>query len=76
MAATVEEVYFEVNSSFNFREKIIEQYFTILLRHMALLISAVNLDFAKSYETFSDMAVSQSENKRRLSNLSNSIAGL
>ena len=49
MAATVEEVYFEVNSSFYFREKIIEQYFTILLRHMALLISAVNLDFAKSF---------------------------
>ena len=58
MAATVEEVYFEVNSSFYFREKIIEQYFTILLRHMALLISAVNLDFAKSYETLSEMAVS------------------
>ena len=58
MAAIVEEVYFEVNSSFYFREKIIEQYFTILLRHMALLISAVNLDFAKSYETLSEMAVS------------------
>ena len=58
MAATVEEVYFEVNSLFYFREKIIEQYFTILLRHMALLISAVNLDFAKSYETLSEMAVS------------------
>ena len=58
MAATVEEVYFEVSSSFYFREKIIEQYFTILLRHMALLISAVNLDFAKSYETLSEMAVS------------------
>ena len=58
MAATVEEVYSEVNSSFYFREKIIEQYFTILLRHMALLISAVNLDFAKSYETLSEMAVS------------------
>ena len=48
MAATVEEVYFEVNSSFYFREKIIEQYFTILLRHMALLISAVNLEMAVS----------------------------
>ena len=58
MAATVEEVYFEVNSSFYFREKIIEQYFAIFLRHMALLISAVNLDFAKSYETLSEMAVS------------------
>ena len=57
MAATV-EVYFEVNSSFYFREKIIEQYFTILLRHMALLIRAVKLDFAKSYETLSEMAVS------------------
>ena len=36
MAATVEEVCFEVNSSFYFREKIIEQYFAILLRHIAL----------------------------------------
>ena len=33
MAVTVEEVYFEVNDSFYFREKIIEQYLEILLRH-------------------------------------------
>ena len=33
MAVTVEEVYFEVNGSFYFREKIIEQYLAILLRH-------------------------------------------
>ena len=33
MAATVEEVWFEVTSLFYFREKIIEQYFAILLRH-------------------------------------------
>ena len=36
MAATVEEVCSEVNGSFYFREKIIEQYFAILLRHIAL----------------------------------------
>ena len=57
MAATVEEVCSEVNGSFYFREKIIEQYFAILLRHIALWISTVNLDFAKSYETLSEMAV-------------------
>ena len=57
MAATVEEVCSEVNGSFYFREKIIEQYFAILLRHIALWISTVNLNFAKSYETLSEMAV-------------------
>ena len=39
-------------------EKIIVQHFAILLRHIALWISTVNLDFAKSYETLSEMAVS------------------
>ena len=33
MAATVEEVCYEVNSLFYFREKIIEQFFSILVRH-------------------------------------------
>ena len=33
VAATVEEVCFEVSSSFYFREKIIEQYFAILPLH-------------------------------------------
>ena len=47
MAATVEEIWFEVTSLFYFREKIIEQYFAILLRHTALWISTVNVDFAK-----------------------------
>ena len=36
MAATVEEVWFEVTSLFYFREKIIEQYFAILLGHTVL----------------------------------------
>ena len=36
MAATVEEVCFEVNSLFYFREKIIEQYFAILLGHSSV----------------------------------------
>ena len=36
MAVTVEEEYFEVNGSFYFREKIIEQYLTILLRHSSV----------------------------------------
>ena len=36
MAVTVEEVYFEVNGSFYFREKIIEQYLAILLRHSSV----------------------------------------
>ena len=58
MATTDEEVCFEVNSLFHFREKIIEQYFAILLRHTALWISSVNLDFAKSYQTLSEIAVS------------------
>ena len=33
MAATVEEVCYEVNSLFYFREKIIDQFFSILVRH-------------------------------------------
>ena len=33
MAATVEEVGYEVNSLFYFREKIIEQFFSILVRN-------------------------------------------
>ena len=33
IAATVEEVCFEFNSSSNFREKIIEYYFAILLHN-------------------------------------------
>lgn len=36
MAATVNELCFEVNSSFYFCEKIIEQYFAILLQDIAL----------------------------------------
>ena len=36
VAATVEEVCFEVGSSFYFREKIIEQYFVILPLYIAL----------------------------------------
>ena len=58
MAATVEEVWFEVASLFYFRETIIEQYFAILLRHTALWISTVNVDFAKSKKTLSEVAVS------------------
>ena len=77
VAATVEEVCFEVGSSFYFREKIIEQYFVILPLYIALSISTVNLDFAKSYETLSEMAVSRvSQNKCGLSNLSDYSAGL
>ena len=58
MAATVEEVCFEVNSSFYLSKK----------NHLAVLFNTsathsfvnqyVNLDFAKSYETLSGMAVS------------------
>ena len=55
MATTDEEVCFEVNSLFHFREKIIKQYFAILLRLTALWISSVNLDFAKSYQTLSEI---------------------
>ena len=36
MAVTVEEVYFEVNGSVYFREKITEQYLAILLRHSSV----------------------------------------
>ena len=36
MASTVEEVCFEVNGLLYFREKIFEQCFAILLRHIAL----------------------------------------
>ena len=36
MAATVEEVCSEVNGLLYFHEKIIERYFAILLRHIAL----------------------------------------
>ena len=57
MTATVEEVCFEVNSSFYLSKNIILQYFAILLRHIALWIRTVNLDFAKSYETLPGMAV-------------------
>ena len=35
MATTAEEVCFEINSSFYFRENIIEQYFGVLLGHIA-----------------------------------------
>ena len=58
MAAKVEEVWFEVTSLFYFRENIIEQYFAILLRHTALWISTVNVDFAESKKTLSEVAVS------------------
>ena len=75
MTATVEEVWFEVTSLFYFREKIIEQYFAILLRHTALWISTVNVDFAKSKKHFPRW-LSASENKCGLSNLSDYIAGL
>ena len=60
-AATVEDVCFEVNGPFYFREKIIDQYFAVHLWHIALWISAVNLDFAKFYETLSEMAVSENK---------------
>ena len=64
--------------SLNFKkdpEKIIEQYFAILLRHTALWISTVNIDFAKSKKHFQRW-LSASENKCALSNLSDYIAGL
>ena len=49
------------------------QYF----HYTALWINSVNLDFAKSYETLSEMAVSRvSQNKCGLSNLSDYSAGL
>ena len=77
MAVPVEEVCFVVIGSFHFVEKIIEQYFAILLRHIALWMSTINLDFTKSYETLSEMAVSWVfENNCELSNLSVYIAGL
>ena len=44
-----------------FSWKIIDQYFAVHLRHIALWISAVNLDFAKFYETLSEMAVSENK---------------
>ena len=75
MAATVEEVWFEVTSLFYFREKIIEQYFAILLRHTVLWISTVNLDFANLTRHFQRW-LSVSENKCGSSNLSDYIAGL
>ena len=75
MAATVEEVWFEVTSLFYFREKIIEQYFAILLRLTVLWISTVNLDFANLTRHFQRW-LSVSENKCGSSNLSDYIAGL
>ena len=63
-AATVEDVCFEVNGSSYLREKIIDQYFAIHLRHVALWISAVNLYFAKFYETLSEMSVNVWEQVR------------